>query len=120
MDNNSILQSVKKMLGIAETYTHFDSDLIMHINTIFSVLTQLGVGPKDGFRIEDESAEWTDFLSEKDLQVLEAIKSYMYLRVRLLFDPPQSGIVTEAINKQLSEFEWRLNVAAEEAKEVTT
>lgn len=105
---DSILTSVKKMLGIVEEYEHFDSDIIMHINTVFMVLTQLGVGPSEGFRIEDEYSVWTDFIPAN--QNLEAVKSYMGLKVRLLFDPPVSSAVTEAINRSISELEWRLNV----------
>ena len=96
------------MLGIQEDYDHFDPDIIMHINTVFMVLMQLGVGPESGFRIEDKQAVWTDFLPEG--QQLEAVKSYMFLKVKLLFDPPLGSAVMEAYNKQISELEWRLNV----------
>lgn len=107
----SILTSIKKMLGITEDYTHFDADIIMHINSVFSILTQLGVGPEDGFVIKDNKAVWTDFIKE-DFK-LEAVKSYMYLKVRLVFDPPLSSAAIESINRMISEYEWRLNVAAE-------
>lgn len=107
----SILTSVKKLLGIAEDYTHFDSDIIMHINTVFSILTQLGVGPSEGFSIEDEHASWTDFIG--DNAKIEMVKSYMHHKVRLLFDPPQSSAVMEAMNRTISELEWRLNVAVD-------
>lgn len=120
---DSILNSVKKMLGIAEEYKHFDTDLIMHINSVFTILTQLGVGPQNGFRIEDETAEWTDFIPENNPVMLEAVRTYMYLRVRLFFDPPQAGPVIEVINRQVSELEWRLNVfvdPAENRQENTT
>ena len=82
----SILTSIKKLLGIAEEYQVYDADLIMHINSVFSILTQLGVGPADGFSIEDDDALWTDFIPEKSK--IEFIKSYMHLKVKLLFDPP--------------------------------
>ena len=108
----SILTSIKKLLGITEDYTHFDNDIIMHINTVFLNLAQLGVGPENGFSIEDESTEWTDFLTA-DHKLFEAAKSYVYLKVRLLFDPPTSSAVMEAINRNISEIEWRLTVAAE-------
>lgn len=108
----SILTSIKKLLGIDESYTHFDSDLIMHINSVFSILTQLGVGPPDGFSITGNSEEWNDFIA-KENHNLSLVKSYMHLKVKLLFDPPLSSAVIESINKQVSEFEWRLNVAAE-------
>lgn len=104
----SILISIKKLLGIAEEYEHFDSDIIMHINSVFSILNQLGVGPSEGFSIKDKSATWKDFLS--DSQKLESVKSYMYLKVRLLFDPPLSSGVMESMNRMINEFEWRLNV----------
>lgn len=104
----SILTSIKKMLGIQDDYEHFDADIIMHINSVFMILMQLGVGPESGFRILDKTAEWTDFLPEG--QQLEAVKSYMYLKVKLLFDPPLGSAVMESYNKQISELEWRLNV----------
>lgn len=107
----SILTSVKKMLGIAEDYDHFDPDIIMHINSVFMTLTQLGVGPSEGFIIEDDSTTWIDFIP--DITKLQAVKSFIYLKVRLLFDPPTSSAVIEAMNRQASEFEWRLNVSAE-------
>ena len=108
---DSILTSIKKMLGIAEEYTPFDVDIILHINSVFMILNQLGVGPSTGFRIEDDSATWSDFTEDK-LDV-EAVKSYIYLKVRLLFDPPSSSAAIESINRLISELEWRLNVAAE-------
>lgn len=108
----SILTSIKKLLGITEEYTHFDADLIMHINSVFTILTQLGVGPKEGFRIEDELATWNDFL-QTDSVLFDSVKSYMHLKVKLLFDPPLSGTVMEAYNRMISEFEWRLNVTAD-------
>jgi hypothetical protein len=108
----SILTSIKKLLGITEEYDHFDPDIIMHINSVFMVLTQLGVGPSEGFRIEDELTTWDDFISTDDLR-FEAVKSYMHMRVKLLFDPPLSNAVIESMNKMINEFEWRLNVAAD-------
>lgn len=107
----SILTSIKKMLGISEEYEHFDMDLIMHINSVFLILTQLGVGPAEGFIIEDDTAEWMDFI--EDPVKLQAVKSYMFLKVKLLFDPPTSSAAIESSNRLASEFEWRLNVAAE-------
>lgn len=107
----SILTSIKKLLGIAEEYNHFDQDIIMHINSVFSVLTQLGVGPTNGFSITDKDATWNDFI--KDDPKLEMIKSYMHQKVKLLFDPPLSSAVMESTNRILSELEWRINVAAE-------
>lgn len=107
----SILTSIKKMLGIAEDYTHFDQDIIMHINSVFMILTQLGVGPSSGFVIEDDSAVWTDFVS--DTSKVESIKSYIYLKVKMLFDPPLSSAVVDSMNRMINEFEWRLNVAVD-------
>ena len=111
----SILTSIKKLLGIAEEYEHFDQDLIMHINSVFMILTQLGVGPSTGFMITDAAASWDDFLvnGEKNL---EAIKTYVYLKVKLAFDPPSSSSNTELYKSLVSELEWRLNVNAESSK----
>lgn len=107
----SILTSVKKMLGITEEYTQFDADIIMHINSIFMVLNQIGVGPEEGFFIEDETVTWFEYV--KSAKELQAIKSYMFLRVRMLFDPPTSSIVMEAMKQQASELEFRLNIAVD-------
>lgn len=109
---DSILTSIKKLLGITADYTHFDPDIIMHINSAFSVLTQLGVGPPEGFRIEDDMKTWTDFI--EDTTKLESIKTYIYLKVSLWFDPPTSSAILSAKERQISELEWRLNVAAEQ------
>ena len=108
----SILTSIKKMLGLAEEYTQFDADVIIHINSAFMTLTQIGVGPSEGFYIEDSIAEWTDFLS--DLNKLQAVKTYVFLKVKLLFDPGSIGASTLAsYERQIQELEWRLNVVAE-------
>ena len=107
----SILTSIKKLLGISEDYTQFDSDLIMHINTVFLNLTQLGVGPEEGFSIQNENDSWSDFIDNN--AQLQAVKSYMYLKVKLLFDPPLSSSVIESMNRMISELEFRLNVAVD-------
>jgi len=107
----SILTSVKKMLGIVEEYEHFDADLIMHINSVLAILEQLGVGPSEGFSISSKAETWDDYL--QDAKKLELVKSYIYAKVRLIFDPPTSSAVTEALNKMISEFEWRITLAAE-------
>ncbi len=112
----SILTSIKKLLGIAEEYTHFDADLIMHINSVFSILTQIGVGPAEGFSIKDESSVWSDFVPEKSKW--ELIKSYMYMKVKLLFDPPLNSAVIESANRIISELEWRILVAADSEKTI--
>ena len=107
----SILTSVKKLLGIAEEYEHFDADLIMHINSVFMVLNQLGVGPDEGFSIQGAEAVWSDFMPVGSN--VEAVKSYIHLKVKLLFDPPASGTVLESYNRLINELEWRLNFAVE-------
>ena len=112
--DNSILTSVKKMLGITEDYTHFDPDIIMHINSVFGILSQLGVGPPKGFSISDSSAVWSDFVPDE--LKLDMIKSYMYQKVRLIFDPPMTSAVLEAMNRSINELEWRLNVAVDPDK----
>lgn len=108
---DSILTSIKKLLGIAEEYEHFDTDLILHINSVFAVLTQLGVGPAEGFAIEDASATWSDFMPNDPR--LNFVKSYIHSKVRLLFDPPLSSAVMESISRSISELEWRIQVAAD-------
>ena len=107
----SILTSIKKLLGITKEYDQFDPDIIMHINSVFMILTQLGVGPAEGFSIEDDTAVWTDFI--QDVKKLESVKTYIYLKVKLAFDPPLSSAVIESMNRLINELEWRLNVAAE-------
>ena len=107
----SILTSIKKLLGIPEDYEHYDADIIMHINSVFMILNQLGVGPSNGFSITDKTAVWSNFISDNDN--LEAVKSYVYMKVRLLFDPPLSSAVMECMNRMISELEWRLNSEAE-------
>ena len=109
---NSILDSTKKNLGIAADYTAFDQDILMHINSAFSTLNQLGIGPVDGFMIEDETAVWDDFLLS-DLR-LNSVKTYVYLSVRLLFDPPPTSFTLSALTEQKKELEWRLNTYREE------
>ena len=109
--NDSILTSIKKLLGITEEYEHFDQDIIIHINSVFMILNQLGVGPSNGFSITDKTAVWSDFISEGTN--LESVKSYVYLKVRLLFDPPTTSAVMESMNRMISELEFRLNVSAE-------
>jgi hypothetical protein len=107
----SILTSTKKILGIAADYTAFDLDIITHINAAFSTLTQLGVGPADGFMIEGADEEWYDYI-EDDVQ-LNTVKSYVFLKTRQLFDPPTTSYLITAMEKQIQEFEWRLNTNRE-------
>lgn len=110
----SILTSIKKLLGITEEYTHFDDDIIMHINTVLFDLRQLGVGPSEGFIINDDSSEWIDLVS---IDKLAAVKSYVYLRVKLLFDPPLNSSVLASMERTIAELEWRLNVEVDPATE---
>lgn len=112
--SNSILTSTKKTLNLAEDYEAFDPDVILHINSVFSTLNQLGVGPDVGFMIEDKVPTWDAFLGSDPR--LNHVKTYVYLRVRLLFDPPQTGYLVEAIKEQIKELEWRLNVQREDTE----
>lgn len=105
---DSILQSVKKMLGLPAEYDAFDIDVIMHINMVFNILNQLGVGPEEGFSIIDDTATWSDYLG--DCRKLEMVKTYVYLKVRQIFDPGTSSALNTAIDNQIKELEWRLNV----------
>lgn len=108
----SILTSIKKLLGITADYTHFDQDIIMHINSVFMILKQLGVGPAEGFYIEDDSATWEEYIS--DPSQFQAVKTDMYLRVKLLFDASSLTAGTLAAHeRQITELEWRLNADAE-------
>ena len=106
---SSILEDVKKMIGPSASYDAFDTELIIHINSVFSILKQMGVGPQDEtFKISGPNEQWYDFFEEGEN--LEMVKTYVFLKVRLIFDPPQASSVTEAYNRQISELEWRLNV----------
>jgi hypothetical protein len=109
---DSILDTIKKMLGIDNIDVSFDTDIIININSAFMVLNHLGVGPTEGFSISDSTALWSDFLG--DLTKLEGIKSYIYLKVKILFDPSASSTILDAMSRQITEFEWRLNQQAEE------
>ena len=110
---NSILTSIKKLLGITESCTDFDTDIIMHINTVLMTLNQLGIGT-EGFQIEDKNAVWSEFIESDKLA---ATKSYVHLRVKLLFDPPLNSAIIEAIKESIRELEWRLNVRVESESE---
>lgn len=107
----SILTSTKKLLGIAEEYDHFDPDIIMHINSVFMTLNQMGVGPTEGFKIEGEDATWNDYTAG-DISI-EAVKSYMAAKVRFMFDPPDRSAVMEALKSTIAELEFRLHVASD-------
>lgn len=103
----SILTSIKKLLGIGEDYEEFDQDIIIHINTVLVALTQMGIGPEEGFVISDRTALWSDFIPDNMVKV-ENVKTYVYLKVKMIFDPPASSAVADAINRNASELEWRL------------
>lgn len=103
----SILTSIKKLLGITEEYEHFDADIIIHINSVLAILTQIGLGPSEGFAINDKSTTWDKFIDDKSLNL---VKTFVALKVRLLFDPPQSSAVMNSIETQLKELEWRIYV----------
>lgn len=109
---NSILKSIKKVLNIDPSLTVFDTDILMHINSTFFKLTQLGIGPANGFRIEDDTPTWDQFYGD-DIRY-DAVKTYMYLSVRILFDPPAVGSHVEALKEQLTEYQWRLSTMREE------
>lgn len=113
---DSILQSIKKLLGLDENYDAFDDDVIMHINSVLMILTQLGVGPKNGFSITGEEETWGDYLGE-DISKLGAVKTYVYLKVKTMFDPTSSSVVNEATKEMLKELEWRLNSEIEYKEE---
>ena len=108
---DSVLTTIKKLLGIEKDYTHFDNDIIMHINSALMTLNQLGVGPESPASITSEMDTWEKTLG--DLKNMEAVKTYIYLKVRMVFDPPTSSFVLDAMNKQANELEWRLNVQSE-------
>ena len=108
---DSILTSIKKLLGIPEEYEVFDNDIILYINSALSILTQIGVGPEEGFRIEDETATWDDYIYNDTR--LESVKEFIYLKVKMIFDPPTSNAVLTAMQSMLNELTWRLNVATD-------
>lgn len=107
---SSILDDIKKLLGIYEDDDEFDKDIIIHINSVLSILKQMGVGPSEGFYIEDSSATWDDYLGVQEDAAINSVKTFIYLKVRLLFDPPQTSALLDSINRQLSELEWRLYI----------
>ncbi|MET0787488.1 MAG: hypothetical protein ABWY25_12380 [Paenisporosarcina sp.] len=113
----SILKSTKKILGLADTYTPFDLDIITHINAAFSILDQLGVGPDGGFYIEDDTVTWSEYPAPPNQ--LHLIKTYVFLKVRYLFDPPGTSFLLEAYARQIKEYEWRLNSFREWALDPT-
>ena len=108
---DSVLLTIKKLLGIDSDYTHFDKDIIIHINSVLMTLNQIGIGPEEPVTISSEMDTWSNILG--DTKNLEAIKTYVYIKVRILFDPPSSSFVLEALKRQADEIEWRLNMQTE-------
>ena len=108
---DSILDSIKKLIGPGTEHNFFDADLIMHINSAFMILCQIGLGGIHPFTISDNTAKWSDFIYEEAF--FRSVVDYVYLRVKLIFDPPTSSFTLNAYNDQLRELEWRLNVMAE-------
>ena len=118
MDQNtdSIFASIKKMLGLEDSYTPFDADVLVHINAALMKLCQMGIGPKEGFMVSDYSETWSDFLTNR--VKLGAVKTYVYLQVRMMFDPPTNSFVMDALKAQSDEILWRLNVQAESVEQM--
>lgn len=109
--DSSILYTIKKMIGPSYDEDSFDTDIIIHINSCFTTLRQLGVGPKDGYRIDGSDNVWSEFIT--DTQMLDSVKTYIYLKVKMVFDPPLNASLIESFNTQIKELEWRLNVSVE-------
>lgn len=112
--DESILLSIKKLMGILDTETHFDTDLIIHINSAFTTLMQLGLGDKEGFRITGEENTWSEFTQDYDQ--IESVKTYIYLKTKLVFDPPLNASLMESFKETIKELEWRLNVLVDKDK----
>lgn len=114
---DSILNSIKKSLGITPEYTQFDPEIIMHINSVFMFLQQIGVGPTNTYSIESDSETWTDFFSSANVKDVSAAKSLMFLKVKMLFDPPTIGSVNESYNKLIDELTWRCSIEGDNAND---
>jgi len=115
-NSDSILLSIKQMLGLQDEYDAFDMDIIMHINSVISILNQMGVG-EENFKVQDETQTWDEFMTDK--HNMEEVKSYIYLKVKLLFDPPLNSAVLQSQKELISELEWRLNVECDDTWEKT-
>ena len=116
---DSILNSIKKSLGITPEYTQFDPEIIMHINSVFMFLQQIGVGPTNTYSIESDSETWTDFFSSANVKDVSAAKSLMFLKVKMLFDPPTIGSVNESYNKLIDELTWRCSIEGDNVNDGT-
>jgi hypothetical protein len=109
--NGSILNTIKKLLNIDSSENSFDTDIIIQINSSFTILRQLGIGPKEGFRITGSNEQWSSFIDNDEM--LDAVKTFVYLKVKLAFDPPLNSSLLESFERQIKELEWRLNVSVE-------
>lgn len=116
IQNGSILKQTKKLLGLPEDYDVFDMDIMLHINSVFATLHQLAVGPKQGFSLDNDETTWLDFIGTDDN--INSVKTYVFIKVKLLFDPPSTSYAQEALLKQANEYEWRLNVHSEGEKKL--
>lgn len=115
---DSILMTIRKLVCGNPYADHFDTDLLVHINACFSVLNQLGVGPENGFVVTDETQSWSSYIA--DNYILNMVKTYVTLKVKKIFDPPLTSSVLEAMDKEISQLEWRLNVAVDPSKPTST
>ena len=115
---DSILMTIRKLVCGNPYADHFDTDLLVHINACFSVLNQLGVGPENGFIVTDETQSWSSYIA--DNYILNMVKTYVTLKVKKIFDPPLTSSVLEAMDKEISQLEWRLNVAVDPSKPTST
>lgn len=109
---DSILETVKNLIGVASECADFDTNIMVHINSAIMTLRQIGIGPKNGFSVRDSSSTWTDYID--DINLYESVKDYIYLKVKIVFDPPTSSYVLEAMKEQIKELEWRLQTEKEE------
>ena len=115
---DSILMTIRKLVCGDPYADHFDTDLLVHINACFSILNQLGVGPEDGFVVTDDTQSWSSYIA--DNRILNMVKTYVTLKVKKIFDPPLTSSVLEAMDKEISQLEWRLNVAVDPVKPTST
>ena len=115
---DSILMTIRKLVCGDPYADHFDTDLLVHINACFSILNQLGVGPEDGFVVTDDTQSWSSYIA--DNYILNMVKTYVTLKVKKIFDPPLTSSVLEAMDKEINQLEWRLNVAVDPVKPTST